>query len=104
MKPSDAALRLPVPGEGDAMPTRLLVSEALARLSAEHRSVIARSFYQGLTTGQIADELGIPEAVVKSRLHHALHALRLMVQTQLVAEAQKPDIWPLSLGDTAHGS
>lgn len=101
MKSSDAALRLPVPGEGNAMPAHLLVSEALARLSVEHRSVISRSYYQRLTTEQIAAELGVSEAVVKSRLHHALHALRLMVQTQLVTEAQETGAWPLSLGDTA---
>lgn len=53
-----------------------LVGDALAHLRAEHRAVLCRSYYQGLSTAQIAADLGITETVVKHRLHHALHALR----------------------------
>ncbi len=53
---------------------------ALGQLSAEHRAVIRRSYYQGWTTAQIADDLQIAEGTVKSRLHYAVRALRLTLQ------------------------
>jgi RNA polymerase sigma-70 factor (ECF subfamily) len=56
---------------------RLLIADAMAQLSAEHRAVIDRSYYRGWTTAQIAADLGIDEGTVKSRLHHAVRALRL---------------------------
>jgi hypothetical protein len=62
---------------------RLLIADALAQLSAEHRAVVRRSYYLGWTTAQIADDLDIGESTVKSRLHFALRALRLTLQRQL---------------------
>ena len=59
---------------------RMLLSDALAQLSAEHRAVIRRSYYQGWTTAQIAADLDIAEGTVKSRLHYAVRALRLALQ------------------------
>ena len=58
----------------------ILVSEALADLSEEHRTVIARAYYGGLSTAELSDELGIPPGTVKSRLHYGLRALRLALQ------------------------
>jgi RNA polymerase sigma-70 factor (ECF subfamily) len=59
---------------------RMLLSDAVAQLSAEHRAVIRRSYYQGWTTAQIATDLDIAEGTVKSRLHYAMRALRLALQ------------------------
>lgn len=59
---------------------RLLLGDALAQLSAEHRAVIRRSYYLGWTTAQIAADLQIPEGTVKSRLHYAVRTLRLALQ------------------------
>ena len=59
---------------------RQLIGDALAQLSAEHRAVIRRSYYEARTTAQIAEDLQIAEAIVKSRLHHAVRALRHAVQ------------------------
>ena len=64
---------------GDAM------ANAMAQLSNEHRAVIRRSYYQGWSTSQIANDLGIAEATVKSRLHYAVRALRLALQEKGVA-------------------
>lgn len=58
----------------------LLVSEALASLSADHRAVVVRAYYGGQNTAELAAELGIPEGTVKSRLHYGLRALRLALQ------------------------
>jgi RNA polymerase sigma-70 factor (ECF subfamily) len=68
------------PDEVDAALDRLLIADALMTLSPEHRAVVRRSAYLGWTTAQIADGLQIPEGTVKSRLHYALHALRLTLQ------------------------
>ena len=59
---------------------RLLIGDTLARLSAEDRAVVLRSYYLGWTTAQIADDLQITEGTVKSRLHYAVRALRLTLQ------------------------
>ena len=56
---------------------RLLIGEALARLTAEHREVVGRAYFHGWTIAQIAADLQIAEGTVKSRLHYALRALRL---------------------------
>lgn len=64
----------------DALFEAILIEEALASLSAEHRAVIVRAYYRGLSIAQTAAELGIPEGTVKSRLHYALRALRLAFQ------------------------
>jgi len=70
------------PDEVDAALDRMLIGDALAQLSADHRAVIRRCYYRGWTTAQIADDLQIPEGTVKSRLHYALRALRLTLQEQ----------------------
>jgi len=47
------------------------LAAALARLSAEHRTVLALFSLDGLSHREIAETLGIPEGTVWSRLHLA---------------------------------
>lgn len=68
------------PNEVDSALDRLLIGDAMAQLSAEHRAVIRRSYYLGWSTAQIAADLDIAEGTVKSRLHYAIRALRLTMQ------------------------
>jgi RNA polymerase sigma-70 factor (ECF subfamily) len=68
------------PDEVHAALDRLLINDALAQLSYQHRAVVWRSYYLAWTTAQIADDLQIAEGTVKSRLHHAVRALRLTLQ------------------------
>jgi RNA polymerase sigma-70 factor (ECF subfamily) len=68
------------PDEVESALDRLLLTEALSQLSDEHRAVIRRAYYHGLTTAQIADDLQIAEGTVKSRLHYGVRALRLKLQ------------------------
>src|SRR5213079_1852894 len=75
------------PDEVNAALDRLLIADAMAQLSAEHRAVILRSYYRGWTTAQIAADLGIAEGTVKSRLHYAVRALRLTLQEMGYSEA-----------------
>ncbi len=68
------------PDQVNAALDRMLIADALAQLSAEHRAVISRSYYKGWTTAQIAADLGIAEGTVKSRMHYAVRAMRLTLQ------------------------
>jgi DNA-directed RNA polymerase specialized sigma24 family protein len=81
------------PDELNAARVRLLIADALGQLSAEHRAVIARSYYLRWTTAQIADDLDIAEWFVKSRLHVALRALRLALERhrEVVHASRPPD-------------
>ncbi len=54
-----------------------LVEEALARLSADHREVIVRTYFAGVPAGEVAAALGVPVGTVRSRLFYGLKALRL---------------------------
>jgi RNA polymerase sigma-70 factor (ECF subfamily) len=53
------------------------VEEALRRLKPEHRDVLVRTYFGRCTGRELAQELGIPEGTVRSRLFYALRALRL---------------------------
>jgi RNA polymerase sigma-70 factor (ECF subfamily) len=68
------------PDELNAARARLRITYALGQLSAEHRTLIGRSYYLGWTTAQIADDLQIAERFVKSRLHVALRALQVALE------------------------
>jgi len=64
----------------DALFDALLIEEALAGLSDDHRAVIVTAYYGGHSVAQCAAQLGIPEGTVKSRLHYGLRALKLALQ------------------------
>ena len=70
----------PEPGvsdDVDAAVQSLLVSDALRRLSAEHRQVLVECFFRGHSVSEAAARIGVPAGTVKSRTHYALRALRL---------------------------
>ncbi len=69
-----------VPDEVDSALDRLLIADAMAQMSPDHRAVIERSYYRGWSVAQIAGDLDIAEGTVKSRLHYAVRALRLSLQ------------------------
>ena len=68
------------PDEVDSTLDKMLIADAMAQMSADHRAVVERSYYRGWTTAQIAADLDIAEGTVKSRLHYAVRALRLSLQ------------------------
>lgn len=51
----------------------------LARLSPDHREMIALAKFGGYTTAEAAASLGISESAAKARLHRALEALRTIL-------------------------
>ena len=52
------------------------VHEALAALTAEQRQVLDLAYFKGLSSSEIAGEIGIPVGTVKSRTRTAMVALR----------------------------
>ena len=63
--------------ELERLELRMLLVEALRRLTPEHRDVVARIAIRGGDLRSTADELGIPVGTVKSRLFYGLAQLRL---------------------------
>lgn len=51
--------------------------QAMARLSPEHRAVLAYVYYRGLSIVDAAEALGVPAGTVKSRTYYALRSLRI---------------------------
>lgn len=59
---------------------REMVERGLRRLSGEHRTTLVLRHYLGLSVPEIADTLSIPLGTAKSRLHHALKAMRAALE------------------------
>ncbi len=69
-----------LPGSPDHPASDL--AAVLARLPEAQRDVVLMRFVDGMALGQIAAALAIPLGTVKSRLHHALNALRVDERTR----------------------
>jgi RNA polymerase sigma factor (sigma-70 family) len=75
--------RDPGPSVGDASGEVVLhdaLERAFRRLSPEHRAVVVLTHLDELSTREAAALLEIPLGTVKSRLHHALRALRAALE------------------------
>jgi len=59
---------------------RELLREALLGLSEAHRSALIQVYLLDQTVPEAARALGVPEGTVKSRLHHALRAVRATLE------------------------
>jgi RNA polymerase sigma-70 factor (ECF subfamily) len=65
-----------------------------ASLSVDHREILFLRFVDGMTLQEIAEMTGIPLGTAKSRLHHALSALR---ETPAIREIRgKNERFPMS--------
>ena len=67
----------------DGFKTRLdrqQICDAMSQLCPAHRAVIRRAYYLRWATAQVAGDLRITDAMVKCRLHDALHALRFTLK------------------------
>jgi len=56
------------------------MTEALGRLTPEHRDVLVASYWHGRSVAETALVLGIPAGTVKSRTYYAVRALRLALE------------------------
>jgi RNA polymerase sigma-70 factor (ECF subfamily) len=79
--PSERATAAP---QDDDQFDRALVSwqieEALRRIGHDHRQVLVETYFRGRPYAEVAQELGIPEGTVKSRVYYALKAVRLALE------------------------
>ena len=63
-------------GETNQIIDRHALSQAMQKLSDEHREIVILHELDGLTYEEAAEVLQIPVGTVKSRLHHAFQQLR----------------------------
>jgi RNA polymerase sigma-70 factor (ECF subfamily) len=80
---------LPVDGPAGPDPIvsvddRDTLDRAFLRLSPQHRAVFVLHHHAGFSLADIAEVVGVPVGTVKSRLHHAIRALRAAI----VADSQ----------------
>ena len=62
------------------------LAPAIARLTPDEQALLALRFGRELTVPEIADQLGLPEGTVKSRLHFTLQHLRAALDAERRAE------------------
>jgi len=58
------------------------VEDALRGLAPLHRQVIVEIYFRGRPSRDLADELGLPDGTIRSRLFYALRALRAGLTAQ----------------------
>lgn len=92
-----------VPDAIDALFEAILIGEALAALTIEHRSVVVRAYYRGMSVAEMAGELEVPEGTVKSRLHYGLRALRRTLQEKGVTPDRADALLPPPGGEDPPG-
>ncbi|WP_155372702.1 SigE family RNA polymerase sigma factor [Catellatospora vulcania] len=64
------------PDDAEAVTRRLVLRDALARLTPRQRAVLVLRFYEDLTEVQTAEALNCSVSTVKSQTRHALERLR----------------------------
>jgi RNA polymerase sigma-70 factor (ECF subfamily) len=83
-RPLEVALppedQLPLAEEVERALDAVLVAEALASLSRDHRRVLEETYFAGRTVAEAAELLGVPAGTVKSRSYYALRAMRLALE------------------------
>jgi RNA polymerase sigma-70 factor (ECF subfamily) len=56
-----------------------ILRDCLARISPDHREIVDLVYYQGMTIGEVAEIVGIPEGTVKTRMFHARRQLSALL-------------------------
>ncbi len=56
------------------------VEEAMRRIGEDHRRVLVETHFRGRPYAEVAEELGVPEGTVKSRVYYGLKALRVVLE------------------------
>lgn len=75
--PFDGSQRIPAQsGAEDRELEAAEIADAVASLGEDHRAVIVGAYFRGQRLAALADELGVPEGTVKSRLYYGLRKLR----------------------------
>jgi RNA polymerase sigma-70 factor (ECF subfamily) len=56
------------------------IEEAMRRIGEQHRQVLVETYYRGRPYAEVAEELGVPEGTVKSRVYYGLRALKVVLE------------------------
>lgn len=56
------------------------MEEAMRRIGTDHRRVLVETYYRGRPYAEVAEEVGVPEGTVKSRVYYGLRALRVVLE------------------------
>ena len=56
------------------------IEEAMRQIGEQHRRVLVETYYRGRPYAEVAEELGVPEGTVKSRVYYGLRALRVVLE------------------------
>jgi len=70
----------PYADSGFRVDDREELDHGFATLGLDHRAVVVLKYYAGLSNSEIALALNVPEGTVRSRLFHALQALRAALE------------------------
>ncbi|MET9966035.1 sigma-70 family RNA polymerase sigma factor [Streptomyces sp. NPDC006356] len=57
----------------------MVLRDAFRHLSTNHRQALYETYFSGRTMSEAGQVLGVPSGTVKSRVHHAIRALRLVL-------------------------
>lgn len=58
-----------------------MIRAAVEELPERQRKAVALYFFEDLTTEEVAEEMGVAQATVRSHVRHALHGLRTILDT-----------------------
>jgi RNA polymerase sigma-70 factor (ECF subfamily) len=56
------------------------VEEAMRRIGDDHRQVLLETHFNARPYAEVAEELGVPEGTIKSRVYYGLKALRVALE------------------------
>ena len=79
----------PEPPRPVAAPETTVV-RAMDDLSGTHRDILVELFYRGISLEEAARARGVPVETVKSRLYHAMRALRAVLDQQVTERGPDP--------------
>lgn len=65
------------PDDVDWLLSSMLIRDAFQQLSPKHREALYETYYTGRSMREAGLVLGVPPGTVKSRVHHAVRALRM---------------------------
>ncbi|GLF94654.1 sigma-70 family RNA polymerase sigma factor [Streptomyces yaizuensis] len=71
-----------VPDGTNQVLSRIVVLDAMAKLTSAHRRVITEVYLYRRTINEVADSTGVPPGTVKSRLHYGLRVMRAELEKQ----------------------
>ena len=56
------------------------VEEAMRRIGEDHRQVLLETHFRARPYAEVAEEMGVPEGTIKSRVYYGLKALRVALE------------------------